>query len=457
MPNPIDAGSDVYPPTPERETTPVSDDHQAAALTPEHQNRHTPDRERRDDSSLAKQPAGTENERGSDAAAPARAVHTLGIHAMGGAAAAEADAERGDTDEHPHRVQRVGTAALADAVHAAGDREDGREPATETTRVAGREDRGDEDDQVAAGDDHGGHDGPPSGSPDVAGHEDDDQSGDDDQKRKQESREPGTMSATELRTVLDKIATYGARETDEDTPPRVDLAALQQRLDAASAEGAETLRLDPAEVVELAHLEPQPSQLDKLAHFDDSETSRQPVADRILVERALSLMPVTRREVLVRSNPMGGSHDTATIAELMRKSEGAVQQHRWQGQQDFTRLADGLQRGDMDLKQYGIDHPKSRSPLTLLARLDEEIDPNARMDELRTAARNALRRTPLNDSQRNIMADLWGLNPGRRAVSTADVTAWTGYRGTSILNIERVMFGLQSANYHPERQARDER
>lgn len=438
MPNPIDAGTDAYPPTQERETASAPDDHQAAALAPDYQDQHTPVRDRRDDASLATRPAGAERVGNSDTEPPVRAAQHIGIHAMGGVTAAETATDR-DMDAQPQRAQRVGMAALADSVHAEADRDEGHEPAAE-----------------AGGGDHDDHDGPRSGGLDDDGHEDDDQSGDSDRQRELEPRAPGTIAAAELRTVLDKIATYGARETDDDVPPRVDIRALQQRLDSATDAGADTLQLDPAEVVELAHLEPQPSQLDKLAHFDDSETSRQPVADRILVERTLSLMPVTRREVLVRSNPMGGSQDTATIAERMRKTEGAVQQHRWQGQQDFTRLADQLQRGELDLKQYGIDHPKSRSPLTLLARLGEDIDPNARMDQLREAGRNALRRTPLNDSQRGVMADLWGLYTGRQAVSTADVTAWTGYRGTSILNIERVMFGLQSANYHPERQARDE-
>lgn len=427
MPNPIDAGSDTYATPHEREPASTPDDHQAAALTPDHLDLHTPSHSLRDDSALAKFPASHDRTRmrGAEDSAEPLTVQHIGIHAMGGAATEEPGLETAErqVEARPHAAQRVGGAALTEAVHTGEDPAHDRMPDAEANRTVASDDVG----------------------------------ADDNQRTERESRVPGTIGVTELRAVLDKIATYGVKKTDDVAPPQVDLQALQQRLDDASNEGADTLRLDPADVVELTHLEPQPSQLDKLACFDDSETSKQPVEDRIVTERALSLLPITRREILIRSNPMGGSQDTVTIADRMGKTEGTVQQQRWRAQQDFTQLADGLQQGDLDLKRYGIDHPKSRSPLTLLARLDVDINPNARMEELRETARSALRRTPLNNSQRAIMAHLWGLYPGQQSTSTANVTAITGYRGTSITNIERVMFGLQSTNYHPERTRREER
>lgn len=462
MPKPIDAGTDTYPSSPDRETTPAPDDYQAAALIPDHSDRPTIDRERRDDAALAKTPAGRERLRTVRETAPAeaRTLRQLGVHAVGAPAAETTEAEV-DIDSRPHTAQRMGGAALNEAAHEPGDDTTARELAAAAGHEKAPAEGDTEGDDAAAGEagggNHDGHDRPRGSGLDDDDHQEDDHT----QRREHEPHEPGTVTTSQLRAMLDNIATYGARVTDEAAPPQVDLQALQQRLDAVSAKGADTLRLDPAEVVELVHLEPRPSQLDKLAHFDNSETSRQPVADRILTERALSLLPITRREILVRANPMGGSQDTATIANRMGKTEGSVQQQRWHAQQEFTRLADRLQRGEIDLKEYGIEHPKSRSPLTLLARLDVPIPPDARLDQLRETARASLRRTPLNDTQRNIMSHLYGLFPGQHAVSTANITALTGYRGTSINNIERVMFGLQSTNYHPERaerrQARDER
>jgi hypothetical protein len=469
MPNPLDTGSDTYSTTPDWEAASAPDDHQSAALTPDRHDRHDISDDLRDDTVLAERPAGRDlactsgdgaPNRDSLAAGGPRTLQRLGIHAMGGAAdrTIGAGAVEKVRDEHPHAAQRVGTTALTEAVDAAGDDSDQQETAADAALEAFRA-AGDTDADQAATDEadssgnggHGGKDGPRSGNLEGDGREDDDGA----KHRKRESVEPGTVATTQLRLILDKMATYGVKEIDDAAPTRVDLHMLQQRLDTAAEAGADTLKLDPAEVVELAHIEPQPSQLDKLAHFDDSETSRQPVEDRILTERALSLVPITQRDVLIRSNPMGGSQDTTTIAEAMDKTESTVQQQRWQAQRTFTQLADELERGELNLKEYGVEHPKSRSPLTLLARLDVDIPPDARMEELREIARDVIRQQArVNDEQRPIMEHLWGLYPGRHSVSTTDVSDWTGYRGTSILNIERVMLGLQSPDYHPERAAR---
>src|SRR6185437_6350252 len=107
MPKPIDAGTDTYPSSPDRETTPAPDDYQAAALIPDHSDHPTNDRERRDDAALAKTPAGRERLRTVSETAPAvaRTLRQLGVHAVGAPAAETTEAEV-DIDSRPHTAQR---------------------------------------------------------------------------------------------------------------------------------------------------------------------------------------------------------------------------------------------------------------------------------------------------------------------------------------------------------------
>jgi hypothetical protein len=175
--------------------------------------------------------------------------------------------------------------------------------------------------------------------------------------------------------------------------------------------------------------------------------------DTILVERAHSLMSGKSQGMVdLRYGITGPRYSREEIMRQLAITRKGLDKKLSDARRSFAEIAGVLDGDDaVDLIAWRREHPYAKSPLVLLAHLHVPIRPDARLAELRARSLTALGTRHSYDHVR-VMDLLYGLTDGKPKTTTEVGTIY-GLHGHAIGNIERIVLGLQTDDYHPERHA----
>ncbi|HJQ09324.1 MAG TPA: hypothetical protein VJ836_07640 [Candidatus Saccharimonadales bacterium] len=193
--------------------------------------------------------------------------------------------------------------------------------------------------------------------------------------------------------------------------------------------------------------------LDKIYTPERGPESRDDSGKAILIERALTLLPLHTAELLRKHYGLDGpAYSVRELMDIYNVEESSIRGLIYSGQEELRTLIPQLQNGTLDLIAWRANpkHCRRRNVLVFLALVGEDMPLHLTLDELRATAMNRVHNVHAPWILKDVLIRMYGLKDGK-PIDGVEVANSLGIPEGSIYYREKQAFQALGVTLPPKK------